>query len=320
MNRLHLFLAFMLVSSLAMAQQLPLFTQYRENFDIINPASVGSDYMAFEQNVSFGGSYRAQWTQFSGNPTTQTIRGSYMYADPNAFNIIAGGHIMNDQTGPSGFTGIYGRIGGVITGDPYDGGVSLGLNVGMVQYRLDGSDIRLRQSNDVLDGTNLSRWFPDVGVGVFAYKKVGGYGLGEGSYIYAGASVPQVLGLDLDLQTANGQVITERIQHGYVNMGIMKFLPDDSFLEITGWGKYTPNAPINIDLNLRYLLPQGIFWIGAGSSLSGFFHSELGVIIGRENPDNRLFKLGYSFDYSFSSFGPSAGATHEINVSYSFEY
>ncbi|MCB0644054.1 MAG: PorP/SprF family type IX secretion system membrane protein [Phaeodactylibacter sp.] len=320
MNRLQLLLAFLLAASQAFAQQLPLFTQYRENFDIINPASVGADYLAFEQNVSFGGTYRTQWTEYTGNPTTQTIRGSFLYAEPNGFNIIAGGHIMNDQTGPSGFTGLYGRIGGVITGDPYDGGVSFGMNLGIVQYRLKGSEIRLRESNDILEGTNLSQWFPDVGVGVFAYKKVGGYGFGEGSYIYAGASVPQVLGLDLNFQSGQAEVVTQRIQHAYANVGWMKFLPDDSFLEITSWGKYVPNAPFNMDINLRYMMPQGFIWVGAGSSISGNFHTETGFILGRDNPDNRFFKVGYSFDYSFSDFGPEAGGTHEINLSYSFEY
>lgn len=35
------------------AQQLSLFTQYRENATLINPAAIEGDYFAYGQNVTF---------------------------------------------------------------------------------------------------------------------------------------------------------------------------------------------------------------------------------------------------------------------------
>ena len=317
MNRLQLLLVFLLVASLASAQQLSLFTQYRENLDIINPAAVNSDYLAYEQNVSFGASYRAQWTQFTGNPTTQILRGSYLSTDFSGVNFMAGGYIMNDQTGPTGLTGLYGRIGGLITDDPYYGGFSLGISAGFVQFRVDASEIRLRDAGDILGTTDQSQWYPDVGVGLFAYRLLDGGGFFDGDYLYGGVSVPQVMGLELTFTDDNGEFSTQRIQHFYGQLGLYKFLRDRSFLEPSVWVKYTPNAPVNVDFNLRYQTPTN-FWVGTGLATSGNFHVEAGVLLGEPGIDNS-FKLGYGFDYSFSTFGPAAGGTHAINITYSFE-
>ena len=71
------------------AQQLPLFTQYREQIGIINPAAIQGDYFIYEHNVSMGGSYRRQWVGLDNAPTTQTIHGQYMYAERGGFGWIA---------------------------------------------------------------------------------------------------------------------------------------------------------------------------------------------------------------------------------------
>lgn len=318
MNRLHYLLLCLVGYTTASAQQLSLFTQYRENAEIFNPAALSANYFGFEHNVSFGATYRAQWTQFTGNPTTQTLQGSYFYKNPGSFNVLAGGHLINDQTGPTGFTGLYGRLGGVISPDPYYGGISFGLNVGIVQYRVDGSDIRLREEGDVLGGVDVNQWYPDAGVGVFAYRRLESSRSGR-DLIYGGISVPQVIGLDLTFTDATGEFFTKRVQHFYGMLGLYKFLRDeDTFIEPSIWFKYVPGAPINADFNLRYQMP-GNFWIGTGISTASNFHFEAGFILGEIGYDN-LLRVGYGFDYSFTDFGPSAGVTHEINVSYSLDY
>ena len=81
----------------------------------------------------------------------------------------AGGFLVNDQTGPTGFTGAYGRIAGIVTDDPTYGGLSIGLSAGMVQYRVKSSDIILRDANDQLGTVDQNQLFPDVGLGVFFY-------------------------------------------------------------------------------------------------------------------------------------------------------
>ena len=99
------------------AQQLPLFSQYQDNYLAINPAMVSRDYLLNEDNISFGLSHRNQWTDFENSPKTQLIRGEYLYEN-GSFGLMTGGYLLNDQTGPTGLTGIYGRIGAILTGRP----------------------------------------------------------------------------------------------------------------------------------------------------------------------------------------------------------
>ncbi|MCH2084828.1 MAG: PorP/SprF family type IX secretion system membrane protein [Saprospiraceae bacterium] len=313
MTGLRLLPIFLLVAASIQAQQLSLFTQYRENATLINPAAMESDFLAFGQNLSFGANYRAQWVGLNNAPTTSTIRGSYLNKDMSGVAIMAGGHIINDQTGPTGFTGLYGRIGGVLSGDPEYSGFAVGLSVGYVQFRVDASEIRLREDNDILGDQNQNQWHPDVGLGLFYYTTIG-----DQDYFYGGVSVPQILGLDLSFQDQNGEYFVQRVRHFYGLLGFYKFFGNDSFLEPSMWVKYAPNVPLNVDINLRYQLPGGL-WIGAGGSSASTMHGEVGFLIGRDAGLDNLVKIGYGYDYSFSSFGPTVGSTHEINVSISLD-
>ena len=298
------------------AQQLTLFTQYRENMTLLNPGAVETDFLAFNNNISFGASYRTQWVGLSGSPQTQTLRGSFLADGMSGVAMQFGGYLVNDQTGPCGFTGAYGRISGIVTDDPAYGGLSIGLSAGMVQYRVNSSEIILRDENDVLGTLDQSQLFPDIGIGIFLYRAVGGRS-GADNYFYSGISVPQVFGLDFTFQNEQGQFYSKRVQHIYGQLGFLKFFRNDSFLEPSLWVKYAPNAPTNVDLNLRYQLPQAL-WIGAGGSSAGSVHLETGLTLGSSLGLDNTLKLGYGFDYSFSTFGPTAGSTHEINLSFSF--
>ncbi len=296
----------------ANAQQLPLFTQYRDNHTIINPAMLSSDYLLYENNITIGASYRSQWRDLKNRPVTQNIHFDYLNSYGSGVALTAGGYLINDQTGPTGFTGVYGKIGGILTDDPYFGGLSFALNFGAVQYRINAAEIKLRDVGDQLPFENQAKIFPDVGLGVYYYLKLQGKGWFDDDYLYGGISAPQILGLDLEYSDLTGKVSLKRIQHIYANIGLYKFMRDDNFLEPSVWLRYAPNAPLSVDFNLRYQMING-FWIGAGASLSGNAHLELGFVI------EEHMRIGYGFDYSFSSFGPSTGGSHEINLNYSFQ-
>ena len=314
MNKFGL-LAFLFILAFDLqGQQLSLFTQYRENAGIINPAALEADFFGFGQNLTFGASYRAQWVGLSNAPTTQTLRGSYFARDMSGVSLLFGGHLINDQTGPTGFTGLYGRIGGVITDDAEYGGLSIGLSVGVVQYRVKASEITLRDPNDILGNDNKTQIFPDVGVGIYYYNSLGRFGT---DYFYAGVSIPQVIGLDLTFQDADGEFSTKRVQHFYGMLGMYKFFGDDSFIEPSVWVKYVQNAPISIDANIRYQTASSI-WIGAGGSSSKAVHLEAGFLLNGNDAYNNL-RIGYGFDYSFNTFGPTAGTTHEVNLTLSID-
>jgi type IX secretion system PorP/SprF family membrane protein len=296
------------------AQQLPLFTQYRENATLINPAAMESDFLSAAQNMTFGVSIRSQWSGISGGPKTKVLRGSYVNSQSSGAAFMAGGHIISDVTGPTGVTGIYGRAGAVISGDPEYSGISLALSGGLVQYKIDANEIRVRDQDDAIATQSYSQLHPDVGFGVYAYQT-----LGQGNMIYGGISVPQILGLDLAFTDENGDFSVKRVQHFYGHVGLYKFFRDgENFIEPSVWFKYAPNAPMNADFNLRVQLP-GSLWVGSGASTAKNFHLDLGFNLGDNVGFDNLLKIGYGYDYSFSAFGPFVGSTHELNLSISFE-
>jgi type IX secretion system PorP/SprF family membrane protein len=298
------------------AQQLPLFTQYQENIGILNPAAVNSNYILYENNVSFGLSYRRQWVGIETAPTTQTLHGEYLFAESGSFGWIAGGYVLNDKTGPTSFTGAYGRFAGIITDDPYFGGLSFGLSFGAVQYRVNVSEIRLTQPEDILTAEDQSRVYPDFGLGAYFYRQIEG-GFLDDDHVYVGVSVPQIFALNLEFKDDTGAFSTQRVQHYYAMAGLYHYLRNDSHFEPSIWVKYTPDAPVNVDFYLRYQMVSN-FWIGTGASTSGNYHFEAGYIIGDNVGWDSKLRIGYGFDYSFTSFGPDAGTAHEINLSYSF--
>jgi type IX secretion system PorP/SprF family membrane protein len=318
--RILLSLAFALSSfATVLAQQLPLFTQYRDLSGIINPASVSSDFILNGTPTTVGATYRRQYVgQSSSSPTTQVLYGEHIFnGSGSAFSLLTGGYLMNDQTGPTGFTGFYGRIAGLLTEDPEYSGFSAGLNIGVVQYRVNASDFRPRDRDDILTLTNQKKTFPDVGVGVEFYRKLSSGGSADDVF-RVGASVPQVIGLNLDFKTDKGTYFIKRIQHVYAHASFIHFTEEDGrYLEPSAWLKYAPNTPISVDFNLKFQVNPS-FWLAAGGSTGGMIHAETGVALGDDAGLDGRLSIGYGFDYSFTTFGPTAGSSHEFGIKYSF--
>jgi type IX secretion system PorP/SprF family membrane protein len=318
MNRiLTIFSIVWLFGARTQAQQMPLFTQYREMQGIINPAAINYGFFTDHHKGSVGMSIRRQWLDISGPPTTQILRGEYFAADHTGVTILAGGYLMNDQTGPTGFTGLYGRIAGVITSDAEYGGLSFGLSAGGVQYRIKTSELKLHDPDDIRTAQDRTQLYPDLSIGAYWYQRLDG--LADDDYVYVGASIPQIMGLDLSIPTGIGtnEVRLQRVRHYYAQAGWYHFLDEGTFVEPSLWLRYVPNTPLSIDLNVRYQAANR-FWVGAGGSIQGMIHAEAGFIFGKNMGYDSNVKVGYGFDYSTKSFGPYVGTTHEFNLSFAF--
>ncbi|MBL7816852.1 MAG: PorP/SprF family type IX secretion system membrane protein [Saprospiraceae bacterium] len=318
MNKIFSAFAFMLISvAFAQAQQMPLFTQYREMQGAINPASINYGFFTDRHNGSVGISFRRQWLDMQGPPTTQILRGEYFWSNYTGVTILAGGYLMNDQTGPTGFTGLYGRIAGVVTSDAEYSGLSLGLAAGGVQYRVKTSEIKVRDLDDIRATQDRTQLYPDLSIGAFWYQRLDG--LADEDYVYAGVSVPQIMGLDLSVPTGvnNQEVRLQRVQHYYAQAGWYHFFGEGSFVEPSVWLRYVPNTPLSIDMNVRYQAGNN-FWVGAGGSIRGMIHAEAGFILGKNLGYDTNIKFGYGFDYSTQTYGPFVGTTHEVNLSFAF--
>ena len=88
---------FICTVAVASAQQISLNSQYLFNEMLVNPGATGNvDYIPVQ--VSF----RKQWANFPGSPTTQMVSSHAKVYDKVGF----GGVIFNDVAGPSRRTGM----------------------------------------------------------------------------------------------------------------------------------------------------------------------------------------------------------------------
>jgi Type IX secretion system membrane protein PorP/SprF len=129
------------------AQQLPIFTQYRESHGYINPASINSDFLTSEYNMNFGSSYRQQWAGVTGSPTDILLHGEYLKKSRSNFHLLIGGTFLKDETAPISVTLEQVRIASVMADDPFYGAFSVGISAGAAQYRLDLNKVVFVQPN-----------------------------------------------------------------------------------------------------------------------------------------------------------------------------
>ena len=69
-----------LIACTLQAQQLPLFSQYREYQGLINPGSVTNDYLTIGHTKAVGLSHRRQWKDIPNGISTQLAR--FEWFDP----------------------------------------------------------------------------------------------------------------------------------------------------------------------------------------------------------------------------------------------
>ncbi len=308
-KRLQALLLLLLSACALRAQQLPLFGKLQGSAELVNPAAVSSNYLRFEQNVNLQSTYRNQWTQIEGHPRTAVVTGSWLVGGYEGVSPQLGLQLTHDQTGPTGFTGASAKLAGVLARDPYDAGISLGLQAGFNQYRLNVGELRLRDEETVFLTDDQARVYPDVGVGVFAYKRL------EENVYYAGLSSPQLLSLEFSFQGRDGEIVTQRYRHFYAQLGAIVNINPESYWEPTLWIKQTPGVPVDVNGTIRYQSELAIY-TGIGASSSKTIHGEVGVTLGQDA--DKIIRVGYGIDYAFANYGPFVGATHEFQFSYAF--
>lgn len=299
------------------AQQLPIFSVYRDQWSIFNPAVLSNNYIINDRTTTLGTTYHIQWWNLSSSPRTQLINWEQIKED---YNIIYGGQLVNDQAGKLGQTGVYGRFAYHIDlGRRVEQAFVIGLHAGLVQYRAKLSEINFPDPTTA-PGLDDKLLYPDFGFGIFYYYT---------DRYYAGLSVPQLFALSTVFDKAGAPVSVQRVQHYNLVLGAywdISWLGNEtSFAEPSLWVKYAPGGAINADINLRAQVSE-LIWAGTGLNLgfgrqtSAALHFEAGLFFGDQvNMLNSHFKMGFGFDLPISQdirtyFGNSV----ELNLIYSW--
>lgn len=317
-SKFILFFCFFITTQELVAQQLPLFTQYRENQALLNPASVHTDFISqsfLTPNNAIGLSYRHQWAGIRDAPRTFTGRYEHIFYD---YNMLIGGAFIKDDTGPTGITGGYFRYAYQIELGSYSF-LSIGMSTGFLQYRYQSEKGVLRDPGDLTGLTNYNATFGEFTLGAF-YKGE----FGNDDKLYGGLSFPQLATFTITSTEEGAKA--NRVPHIYGLIGMYKSVSDalgGIYIEPSMWIKYAGNAPVNIDTNIRFQITEN-FYIGTGYAIDfadkvrgNNFHMEAGVLL--YTSDISIAKIGYGFDRSITTFGPRLGATHEINLTYTWE-
>ncbi len=276
------------------AQQLPMFNQYRDYGFVVNPAM-----SAVERQEAAGVFFRYQWTRMPKAPMTAFATfDTHRFMDD--YNMGVSGYISHDRTGPIMSNGLGLNYSYHIEIPSWEGDshyVSLGIQAGIFQHRLDGDQLIINDINDPLViGDATSSFLPELGLGLYYYN----------NYVGFGFSVPQILGLtaNFNQQGLTSPVNKERHYYGMVHGKIPLGHYETSYLLPSIWAKYAPHSPLNLNINIKFLLDEK-FFIGIGYATSNMLTGELGVLI------NERYKLGYSYSTQFTPWNTYLGDSHE---------
>ncbi len=300
------------------SQQTPLFTVYRDQWAILNPAVLSNNYLINERTMSLSATHHRQWWGLPNSPSTQLLNWEWVQED---YNSIWGAHLANDRTGEIGQAGLHVRYAYRLQlGRRSDQSLTIGLSAGMVQYRANLSEITFPDPNT--SPTSDDRLlYPDFGLGVFYHY--------EDRY-YAGLSVPQAFGLTTNFESDGNAFSIKRVQHLMAVVGgywsITWFGNETSFVEPSLWLKWTPNAPPNLNLNARCQISE-LVWAGTGlntglgQQLGAALQLEAGMVFGEQvGLLNGQFKVGFGFELPLlNRLGNYFGQSGELNLVYSWQ-
>lgn len=247
------------IATVARSQQLPLYAQHAEFHGLINPASLNIDYLTDGRNISIGTSFRQQWVQLGNlSPSTQILRGEYISPDDQS-PFVFGGYIIHDKVGITNNLGFYGRAAYIIKtagSSLEDGGISIGLNLGIASWRLHTEQVSLNQPDDPNVVSKPASWYPDLGFGAYWYINLGA----KSHYLYVGLSSPRTF------EFRGSDANAKRIPHYYGLLGYYVPLPtsDNSFIEVSTWSRYVENVPMQSSFHFK-VQPEDHFWLGIGT-------------------------------------------------------
>ena len=284
------------------AQQQSLHTMFMYNKLLVNPA-----YAGYHEHLCATGHIREQWIGFDGAPKTQSLS---VHGPLSSQRIGIGFNIQRRSIGVSSATtidGIYAYR--VPTGT---GTLSLGVQASARFLEVDYTDPNVRTVQDIdldsgVESISDNKVIANVGAGLYYHT----------STFYLGLSAPRLMNADIDFELNNLFIAREQA-HYYLMSGIalrldhrMSFVPQVMF-------RYTPNAPVDIDLNL------GIRWWEDYSA---------GITFRKGGIDDRLLesidvmasakvlrglRIGAAYDITLSELRQYSNGSVEVMLMYCF--
>ena len=276
------------ISNTSFAQQDPESTQYLYNMSILNPAYATDD----PETINLGAFYRAQWVGAVGGPTT----GMFFAHTPIAKKMEGGISIVHDEIGDVvRETNVFLDYAYVLTLNDWSK-LSFGIKAGATFFSTNYNGfIYSDPEPDPAFSENLSRTFPNIGMGAFFF----------GENFYAGLSAPNLL-KSKHLEKDSGIVALGKEEiHFFLTGGYIFELDEKWKLKPNFMTKAVGGAPLSMDLNANILYNDRLEF-GLGYRFGDAMNAMVNFKI------NRALRIGYAYDHTVSNLGRFNNGTHEI--------
>ncbi|MBN2893126.1 MAG: PorP/SprF family type IX secretion system membrane protein [Bacteroidales bacterium] len=285
------------------AQNLPKFSNYEMNKNIINPAAI------FDNNPTINIFYRNQWMGFEDAPTTAGFNATYKN-DKSAFGV----YLLNDNAGifHQNIFQLNYSYSLQVTDETY---MNFGLSGGFNIYSMSFQDLILHDINDPYIPVNQeSAFLPDINFGTiytnirntsdFAFSSLAR----RYPIYYIGFSVQHLLGVVSNNIVAKDNSYMNR--HYNLMGGIMHPVGASFQLQELILIKYTPNAPFQADIGAKFFYQEN-YWFGLSYRTSNDLIAKIGFKF-------NFVSIGYAFD--FSIFQIPSKTSHDIVLGFIIPY
>ena len=285
-------LSLTLMSLQSFGQQDPQFTQYMYNMSVVNPAYATSD----EGILNLGGFYRTQWVGLEGAPKT----GSFFVHTPINEKIEVGISFTNDNIGDVvNENNVFADFAYVLPVG-IESKLSLGLKAGFTFFdtTFDGFILQSGGVNtDVAFNENISKAFPNLGIGAFFFTE---------DY-YLGLSAPNML-TSKHIESENG-ISATGVQdiHFFLTGGYVFDINEDLKFKPAFMAKGVKGSPMAVDITANVLINEKLE-AGLGYRLGDAVSA---LVNFRVTPELRI---GYAYDYTTTNLGSFNSGSHEIFI------
>jgi type IX secretion system PorP/SprF family membrane protein len=274
----------------ALAQQRPLSTLFMTNPFALNPALAGTNN--YFQVISAN---RFQWVGFTDAPITNSLS---VYGPMVKFPMGWGGSISYDVSGPVSIGSVHGAYAYHYNINE-DMKISMGLNVGIMQYKIDFAKIDMEFDDPVMNSKE-NYYLPDANIGVYFYT----------STYHAGLVVTNVMNNKIKIGT--DPTGDSRLKsHFYLTGGYKYYINREWAVEPSVVLKKVWPAPFQLDFNARVWY-RNMMWGG----LSYRSQEAISIMLGYTY--ERKIYIGYSYDLVLNPLGAHNFGSHEIMLGYRF--
>lgn len=277
-------------------QQEPMFTQYMNNPQLINPAYTGSS-----GNLNFNGIFRKQWagSGIDWAPTSTSLSVNSPFYD---YKVGIGLDFMHDEIGPMTMTGIFTNYAYHLEFD--DGRIlSMGLKGGINFFQKDLQGLTMHEEDDWINRyPTTEKALVNFGVGAYYFA----------DRYFMGASIPNLLRNSLVDAENTLEIKSRKEQHLFLTGGYVFDLNTLFKLKPTAMVRLVNGAPVSLELTATAIFVDKI-WFG----LMYRFGDAMAAHVRMEVRDG--LHLGYSYDLTTSELRPHNSGTHEIYFSYTIK-